>query len=145
VRRILVVFITSAVALIEGGCHSANALRYSPDLNTGRADQSSTQFAPPGTRTASLPPGSGMDAVRSRCVVCHEPAMLLQQRRNAQQWSAEINKMQAWGALVSNEDKTRMTSYLVTIAGPDNTRFTPAMVAPIPSTRPSTPEATAQP
>jgi hypothetical protein len=57
--------------------------------------------------------------------------MLRQQRLTAQQWMAEIDKMQGWGAQVSNDDKTQMASYLVTIAGRDNTRFTPAIVAPL--------------
>jgi hypothetical protein len=76
-----------------------------------------------------------MDAVRARCIACHEPAMLRQQRLTAQQWTVEIEKMQGWGAQVSNDDKTQMASYLVTIAGPDNTRFTPAIVAPVSTER----------
>jgi hypothetical protein len=75
--------------------------------------------------------GEGMDVVRSRCVACHEPAMLRQQRLTAQQWMVEIEKMQRWGAQVSDDEKTQMANYLVTIAGPDNMRFTPGSVAPI--------------
>jgi hypothetical protein len=70
--------------------------------------------------------------------------MLLQQRLTTQQWMAEIDKMQGWGAPVSNEDKVRMASYLVTIAGPDNTRFTPTIVASM-STRQPTSNAATQP
>jgi len=81
--------------------------------------------------TTALPPGEGRDTVRVQCLVCHGPAMLLQQRLTPQQWLAEIAKMQAWGARVSDDDKPGLANYLVTIAGPDNTRFTPAVVAPI--------------
>jgi hypothetical protein len=76
-----------------------------------------------------------MDAVRSGCVGCHEPAMLRQQRLTAEQWLVEIEKMQAWGAPVSNADKTQMAGHLVAIAGLDNTRFTPAIVAPLSTQR----------
>jgi len=79
----------------------------------------------------SLVNQQGTDAVRARCVTCHEPAMLLQQRLSAQQWMAEIEKMERWGAQVSDEEKIRIASYLVMIAGPNNTSFTPRVVAPV--------------
>jgi mono/diheme cytochrome c family protein len=136
VLRLVVVLIASGTASIEGGCRSVIAIGDSTDLNIRSAPQVAAEPLPqPGTVTASLLPGGGMEAVRSRCVACHEPAMLLQQRLTAQQWVAEIEKMQGWGAPVSNEDKSQMASYLVTIAGPDNTRFTPAIVGPVSTER----------
>ena len=57
--------------------------------------------------------------------------MLLQQRLTEQQWIAEITKMQGWGALVTDDEKGPMARYLVAIAGRDNVRFMPAMVAPV--------------
>jgi hypothetical protein len=131
VLRRLVVLIACGVAAMECGCRSAAELD-SSDLNVRTAPPPPTESLPqPGTVTASLPPGAGMDAVRSRCVACHEPAMLRQQRLTARQWKVEIEKMQGWGAAVSNEEKIQMAGYLGTIAGPDNTRFTPAIVAPL--------------
>jgi hypothetical protein len=131
VFRLAWVLIVCVVASIEGGCRSAAVIE-SPDLNVRSTPPLSTESLPqPGTVTASLPPGAGMETVRSRCVVCHEAAMLRQQRLTAQQWMLEIEKMQGWGAAVSNEDKTQMAGYLGTIAAPDNTRFTPAIVAPL--------------
>ena len=131
VLRLWFVLLAPGVASLDGGCRSA-APTDSPDLNVGNASSLATESLPrPGTVTASLPPGAGMDAVRSRCVACHEPAMLRQQRLTAQQWTAEIEKMQRWGAPVANEEKTRMAEYLATIAAPDNSRFTPAIVAPL--------------
>jgi hypothetical protein len=141
--RLWFVLIASGIASIEGGCRSAAAIDAS-DLTVGSARPFQTESIPqPGTTTASLPPGDGMDAVGSRCVACHEPAMLRQQRLTAQQWTVEIEKMQGWGAVMSNEDKTQMARYLVTTAGPDNTRFTPAIVAPVSAER-STPNAAEQ-
>lgn len=133
-RRCFVLMV-AALASIEGGCRTATAIE-APNLDVRSALPSSTESLPqPGTVTASLPPGAGMEAVRSGCVACHDPAMLRQQRLSAQQWMTEIEKMQGWGARVSNEDKTQMTRYLVTIAAPDNTRFTPAIVAPLSAER----------
>ena len=135
VLRLRLVLIAAAIASIEGGCRSAATID-SPDLNVRSAASLPTESLPqPGTVTASLPPGAGMDAVRSRCVACHEAAMLRQQRLTAQQWTMEIEKMERWGALVSNEDKTRIADYLITIAAPDNTSFTPASVAPLSAER----------
>ena len=135
VLRLRLVLIAAAIASIEGGCRSAATID-SPDLNVRSAASLPTESLPqPGTVTASLPPGAGMETVRSRCVACHEPAMLRQQRLTAQQWMVEIEKMQGWGAAVSNEDKTQMAGYLGTIAAPNNTRFTPAIVAPLSAER----------
>jgi hypothetical protein len=135
VLRLWFVLIATALASMEGGCRTAAAVD-APDLDVRSALPLSTESVPqPGTVTASLPPGAGMDAVRSRCVACHEPAMLRQQRLTAQQWMVEIEKMQGWGAPVANEEKTQMVGYLVTIAAPDNTRFTPAVVAPLSAER----------
>jgi mono/diheme cytochrome c family protein len=135
VLRLWFVLIVSGIASIDVGCRSAAPID-SPDLNVRGAPPLPPQSLPqPGTVTAAWPPGGGMDAVRARCIACHEPAMLRQQRLTAQQWTVEIEKMQGWGAQVSNDDKTQMASYLVTIAGPDNTRFTPAIVAPVSTER----------
>ena len=134
VLRVWFVLIASGIASIEGGCRSGATID-SADLNLRSVPPLPESLPQPGTVTASLPPGDGMDAVRSRCVACHEPAMLRQQRLTVQQWTAEIEKMRGWGASVSNEDKTQIASYLVTIAGPDNTQFIPAIVSPISAER----------
>jgi len=130
VLRLWCVLTAAAVASIEGGCRTAAI--DPPDLDVRDALPLSTESLPQaGTVTATLPPGAGMDAVRSRCVGCHDPAMLRQQRLTAQQWMVEIEKMQRWGAPVANDEKTRMADYLALTAGPDNTGFTPAIVAPL--------------
>ena len=137
VLRLCFVFIGCCTASISGGCRSGSSMRTSFNVGAARV-ATQTPAAPlpaPGTVTAALPPGEGMDTVRVRCLVCHAPAMLLQQRLTAQQWLAEIDKMQGWGARISDEDKPGMANYLITIAGPDNTRFTPAIVAPISTER----------
>ena len=135
VLRLGFMVIAAAIASTEGGCRSAATID-SPHLQVRSAPALPTESLPqPGSVRASLPQGAGMDAVRSGCVGCHEPAMLRQQRLTAEQWLVEIEKMQAWGAPVSNADKTQMAGHLVAIAGLDNTRFTPAIVAPLSTQR----------
>lgn len=136
VLRLPLVLTVCSVASIGGGCRSAAEIDTS-DFNVRSPALTAESLPQPGAVTASLPPGAGMDAVRSRCVACHEPAMLRQQRLTAQQWMAEIEKMEGWGAPVSNADKAQMSAYLSMIAGPDNTRFTPATVAPVSAEQPT--------
>jgi hypothetical protein len=45
--------------------------------------------------------------------VCHEDDVVRQQRLTRAQWDAEINKMMAWGAKVSDEDRQTLLDYLV--------------------------------
>jgi hypothetical protein len=132
-RRFRVAIIVTVVgaASVAGACRSGMVIRDSRDVTMRSAPQASAPLPQSGTVAASLVPGEGMDVVRSRCTACHEPAMLLQQRLTEQQWVAEITKMQGWGAVVADEEKGPMARYLVMIAGRDNTRFTPAMVAPV--------------
>lgn len=129
--RIAIIVTVVSAAFVVGACRSGGVIRDSRDVTMRSAPQSTAPLPRPGTASASLPPGEGMDAVRSRCIACHEPAMLLQQRLTEQQWIAEITKMQGWGALVTDDEKGPMARYLVAIAGRDNVRFMPAMVAPV--------------
>lgn len=129
--RVAIMLMVVGATSVAGACRSGVVIRDSRDVTMRSASQSTAPLPRPGTVAASLVPGEGMDAVRSRCMGCHEPAMLLQQRLTEQQWVAEITKMQGWGAAVADEEKGPMARYLVTIAGRDNTRFMPAMVAPV--------------
>lgn len=133
VLRLSFVFVGCYTTWISIGGRLTASMRTSFTASAARV-AIQTPAAPlpaPGTMMTALPPGEGMDTVRVQCLICHGPAMLLQQRLTPRQWLAEIDKMQAWGARVSDDDKPRLANYLVTIAGPDNTRFTPAVVAPI--------------
>jgi hypothetical protein len=110
--RVVIVLIGAGIASVEIGCRSAAAIQDSTTPNIPTALQPAPEpLRRPGAATASLIPGDGMEAVRARCVACHEAAMLLQQRLTAQQWMAEIDKMQGWGASVANEDKHRATVF----------------------------------
>ena len=91
-------------------------------------------LAAAGTVNVPLPPGDAMPIARTQCLICHSSSMLLQQRLSERQWVAEIDKMKLWGAQTSDADKAALVKYLVAIAGPDNDRFTPIAVAPVPAT-----------
>jgi cytochrome c5 len=59
-----------------------------------------------------LPPGDGVDLVRARCLTCHGPALIVQQRLSRDSWSREIDKMGGWGAAVADVDREELLSYL---------------------------------
>jgi mono/diheme cytochrome c family protein len=86
-----------------------------------------------GTANPPLPPGDAMAIARTQCLICHSSSMLLQQRLTERQWVAEIDKMQLWGARTGDVDTAALARYLAAIAGPDNDRFTPVVVAPLPA------------
>ena len=80
-----------------------------------------------GTKFKSLPNGDGKIAVEGACLPCHSADMLVQQRLNEKQWTAEVDKMIRWGAVVADADKAKMIVYLLKNFGPEN-KFTPTRV-----------------
>jgi mono/diheme cytochrome c family protein len=83
-----------------------------------------------GTQIPPLPPGEGRDAAQTHCLACHASEMLLQQQLTETQWRSEVDKMERWGAGVSDDDKDALVDYLVSRFGPDNDRFTPIVASP---------------
>lgn len=73
-----------------------------------------------GTQFATLPPGKGKAAVEAACYTCHSADLLVQQRLNEKQWTASIDKMIRWGAVVEEKEKAVMIAYLTKHFGPDN-------------------------
>jgi hypothetical protein len=61
-----------------------------------------------------LPPA----ALKSSCLACHNEDVIQQQRLTRAQWDAEISKMVAWGAKVSNEDRSALLDYFAARYGP---------------------------
>lgn len=56
--------------------------------------------------------------------------MLVQQRLNEKQWTAAVDKMIRWGAVVKESDKPAMVAYLVKHFGADN-KFAPIRTRPL--------------
>lgn len=82
-----------------------------------------------GTTFHSLPTGHGKSLVEGSCFRCHSADMLVQQRQTEKQWTAELDKMIRWGAVVKDRDKPVMLAYLVKHFGPEN-KFAPIRTRP---------------
>jgi hypothetical protein len=82
-----------------------------------------------GTKFKPLPKGDGVKTVEAACLPCHSSDMLVQQRLTEKQWTAEVDKMIRWGAVVADADKAKMVLYLSKNFGPEN-KFTPTRVRP---------------
>ncbi|GIW87049.1 MAG: hypothetical protein KatS3mg108_1373 [Isosphaeraceae bacterium] len=74
----------------------------------------------------------GRIAFDNACRMCHEPALVEQQRLNAAQWDAEIDKMIGWGARVAPEERPNLHAYLVAAFGPQNQPALQVLADPIP-------------
>jgi hypothetical protein len=83
-----------------------------------------------GTKFHSLPAGSGKDLVEASCFPCHSADLLVQQRLTEKQWTASVDKMIRWGAVVKESDKPAMIAYLAKNFGPAN-KFTPVRTRPV--------------
>ena len=55
-----------------------------------------------GTKFKPLPKGDGRKTVEAACLPCHSSDMLSQQRLTEKQWTAEVDKMIRWGAVVAD-------------------------------------------
>lgn len=84
----------------------------------------------PGTQFKQLPAGAGKTQVEAACYTCHSADILVQQRLTEKQWTAAVDKMIRWGAVVPEGEKDVIVRYLARNFGPNN-RFTPTKVAPI--------------
>jgi hypothetical protein len=82
-----------------------------------------------GTKFHSLPAGKGKNLVEAICFPCHSADILVQQRLSEKQWSAAVDKMIRWGAVVKDRDKPVILAYLVKHFGPEN-KFTPIRTRP---------------
>ncbi|MFL6248473.1 MAG: hypothetical protein ACJ74H_20790 [Thermoanaerobaculia bacterium] len=83
----------------------------------------------PGTKFKQLPPGKAKADVEAACYACHSADLLAQQRLTPKQWTATVEKMMRWGAVVPPEKKTPIIGYLAKHFGPGN-KFVPTRVRP---------------
>ena len=82
-----------------------------------------------GTKFHSMPAGKGKQIVEASCFPCHSADMLVQQRLTEKQWTAEVDKMIRWGAIMKDSDKPAAVAYLSANFGPAN-KFTPIRTRP---------------
>jgi hypothetical protein len=83
-----------------------------------------------GTKFHALPAASGKQLAEASCFPCHSADMLVQQRLTEKQWTAEVDKMIRWGAIMKDSDKPAMIAYLSKCFGPSN-KFTPLKTRPV--------------
>lgn len=83
-----------------------------------------------GTQFHSLPDGKEREAVEASCFPCHSADIIAQQRLTEKQWTATIDKMIRWGAVMKESDKAPMIAYLSRHFGPEN-KFTPVQTRPL--------------
>jgi hypothetical protein len=79
-----------------------------------------------GTKFHALPAGEIKAAVETSCLSCHSADILVQQRLTEKQWTATVDKMIRWGAVVKESEKAPMIAYLSKHFGPDN-KFKPIL------------------
>ena len=83
-----------------------------------------------GTSFKPLPPGPGKDTAQQACLRCHSPDIIVQQRLGEKQWTAEVERMTKWGAVVPEAKKAGLVAYLRENFGPGNDRFAPVVTRP---------------
>ena len=83
-----------------------------------------------GTHFKPLPPGPARAKVEASCYPCHSADLIAQQRLTEKQWTATVEKMIRWGAVMKDEDKAPMIAYLSKHFGLEN-RFTPTKTKPV--------------
>ncbi|HEV7484300.1 MAG TPA: hypothetical protein VGQ65_01365 [Thermoanaerobaculia bacterium] len=83
-----------------------------------------------GTKFHSLPAGNGRQLVEASCLPCHSPDILVQQRLTEKQWTATVDKMIRWGAVMKDADKPAAIAYLSRNFGVTN-MFAPTKTRPV--------------
>jgi len=83
-----------------------------------------------GTHFKSLPQDKGKAQVEASCYACHAADLLVQQRLTEKQWTATVEKMIRWGAVMKDDDKPVVIAYLAKHFGPEN-KFTPTKTKPV--------------
>lgn len=68
----------------------------------------------------AFPEGPGLETVKSNCVTCHSPGMILTQPRMPKAaWQAEVAKMRnVYKAPVDEKDVASIVDYLTAVKGP---------------------------
>ena len=60
----------------------------------------------------------GAELFKAKCLVCHGPELVEQQRLARAGWVREVEKMTRWGAEVSDADKDHLADFLFKNYGP---------------------------
>jgi cytochrome c5 len=69
-----------------------------------------------------VPAGQGADTLRARCTTCHGTELIVQQRLTREGWLREVEKMTAWGAVVTSDEQEALFDYLAASFGVESNR-----------------------
>ena len=67
----------------------------------------------------ALPPGPMQAKVKAACTQCHNTGRITERHLTRRQWSAELDKMEGLGAVVSADDRSALLTYLTRNFGPE--------------------------
>lgn len=68
-----------------------------------------------------LPPGKDVDLVIGRCIICHDLALVSQQRQDRQGWTEIVDRMITWGAPITPDERRVIIEYLLRHLGRSQT------------------------
>jgi cytochrome c5 len=98
-----------------GGGAKVNAMAPPPAL---QATLTSAEAA----EIAALPDGPAKVLITERCMLCHGPGLITQQRKDAAAWGRAVTQMRTWGTPIQDEDQAAIVSYLTQHFGPNAAR-----------------------
>ena len=90
----------------------------------------------PAGAQAELPDGPGKAAISEACTQCHDLGTVTAQHRSAEEWTDVIDRMEGFGATLSDTKKAEIITYLNANLGkgdPAAPAAQPAAPAPAPS------------
>ncbi len=66
-----------------------------------------------------LPPGAMQPKIKAACTQCHDAGRITEQHLTREQWSGELEKMEALGAVIPDPDRNAFLNYLTRNFGPE--------------------------
>jgi mono/diheme cytochrome c family protein len=76
-------------------------------------------FVPAAVRAQGLPEGPGLEVVQKACGTCHPTAQVVGRHLSREEWSAQVTKMVAEGAKLTDAEFTQVVNYLARSFPPD--------------------------
>jgi|SRR5208282_280184 len=73
-----------------------------------------------------LTPGPMQAKIKAACTQCHNAGRITEQHLTREQWSEELEKMEALGAAIPDTDRNAILNYLTRNFGPEKAAAKPA-------------------
>jgi mono/diheme cytochrome c family protein len=78
--------------------------------------------------TKALPDDPAKTLVLQNCTICHSSTMITTQRLSEKAWTAELVKMEGWGAPLAASNNATVAAYLAKYFNPDIPDLPPVFV-----------------